>query len=146
VSGLLAKTTLDVVGLAALGYQLKSLSSSSPLAECYQKIFELTTPLQILIAVIHQYVPVRRFLPLETNKVYVHANAVVRQTLREHIRGRRRDFQAGLFKLEKGGRDLLTLMIEESKDSYSEDEMLGYVNVTYLLHISTRALLTSFSY
>lgn len=43
------------------------------------------------------------------------------------MRRRRQDFKAGLFPDDKQSRDLLTLMIEESGDSYSEEEMLGYV-------------------
>ncbi|KIW90897.1 uncharacterized protein Z519_08680 [Cladophialophora bantiana CBS 173.52] len=127
VSELLSKTTLDVVGLAALGYELNSLSTPSQLATSYGKIFEFATPLQILISVVHQFVPIRQWLPLKTNQSFVQANATVRKILREHIRKRKSEFRKGLIKGEKGNRDLLTLMIEESKDTWSEDEMLGYV-------------------
>jgi len=115
------------VGLAALGYELNSLSTSSALAESYEKIFEFATPLQILISVVHQYVPIRHLLPLEANQNFVRANEDVRRILRDHIRRRKREFREGLVHGEKASRDLLTLMIEESKDTWSEDEMLGYV-------------------
>jgi hypothetical protein len=129
VSELMSKTTLDIIGLAVLGYHLESLSSSCPFAESYQKIFEIITPVQVLISVMNQYVPVRNWLPLKANTDYVKANAVVRQTLLDHIRRRRRDFKAGRFGEEKiVGRDLLTLIVEESKDSCTEDEILGYVS------------------
>lgn len=130
VSGLLAKTTLDIVGVAALGYELNSLSSSSILAESYEKIFEFVTPLQILISLVHRYIPIRRWLPLKANRDYVNANLEVRQRLRQHIRQRKQEFREGKIRGEKSSRDLLTLMIEESKDTWSEDEMLGYVGAS----------------
>ncbi|OQU95832.1 hypothetical protein CLAIMM_01999 [Cladophialophora immunda] len=143
VSGLLAKTTLDIVGLAALGYQLDSLSKPSILAESYEKIFECITPLQVLISTIHRFIPVRSWLPLKVNKEYVHANADVRTRLRQHIRQRKREFQEGKILGEKQSRDLLTLMIEESKDTWSEDEMLGYLlNFMSAGHETTAGALT----
>lgn len=142
VSGLLAKTTLDIVGVAALGCQLNSLSTSSALAESYEKIFEFLTPLQILISTVHRYVPIRSWLPLKANTDFVHANEQVRRILRQHIRQRKREFHDGKIQGDKASRDLLTLMIEESKDTWSEDEMLGYVRApplpqTALLTISS---------
>ncbi|RFU35026.1 hypothetical protein B7463_g1272, partial [Scytalidium lignicola] len=143
MSSLLSCTTLDIVGLAVLGFKLKSLSSSSALADSYQKIFEIVTPLQILITVVNQYLPVRSWLPLEANKAYVRANGEVRRILREHIRRRRKEFREGQFKNEKGSRDLLGLMIEESKDSYTEEEMLGYLlNFMSAGHETTAGALT----
>jgi hypothetical protein len=130
VSGLLSKTTLDIVGLAALGYELHSLSTSSPLAKCYERVFEFATPAQIIINIVHQYVPIRQWLPLKANKSFVESNQTVRRILREHIRKRRSEFRDGKIRGEKASRDLLTLMIEESKDTLSEDEILGYVSVS----------------
>lgn len=127
MSTLLSHTTLDIIGLGALGYQLESLSTPSLLAESYQKIFEIITPLQIIITVLNLYIPIRSWLPLEANRAYVRANAEVRRILREHIRRRRKEFRESKSESQNGSRDLLTLMIEESGDSYSEDEMLGYV-------------------
>ncbi|OQV00112.1 hypothetical protein CLAIMM_05650 [Cladophialophora immunda] len=143
VSELLSKTTLDVVGLAALGYELNSLSTPSLLATSYGKIFEFATPLQILISVVHQFVPIRQWLPLKTNQSFVQANATVRKILRDHIRKRKGEFRDGLVKGEKANRDLLTLMIEESKDTWSEDEMLGYLlNFMSAGHETTAGALT----
>lgn len=130
VSGLLAKTTLDVVGLAALGYELNSLSTPSELATSYERIFEFATPLQVLISIVHQYIPIRQWLPIEANRNFVQSNAKVRKILRHHIRTRKLEFRNGVIKGERHNRDLLTLMIEESKDTWSEEEMLGYVSIT----------------
>ncbi|KAG8162855.1 hypothetical protein KVR01_007333 [Diaporthe batatas] len=127
VSGLLARTTLDIVGLSALGYELNTLSTSSPLAKSYEKIFEYATPLQLLISFLNTYAPVRRFLPFEANRNHLRATANIRQILREHIRARKQEFHNGKIREEKTSRDLLTLMIEESRDTWSEDELLGYV-------------------
>ena len=114
--------------MAALGYRLNSLTESSPLARNYEKIFEFATPLQILISVINQFVPIRPFLPLKANREYVTANAEVRRILREHIRQRKSEYRRGEIHGDKASRDLLTLMIEESQDAWSEEDMLGYVS------------------
>ncbi|KAH8808645.1 cytochrome P450 3A5 [Xylogone sp. PMI_703] len=143
VSQLLSYTTLDIVGLAVLGTELKSLSSSSPLADSYQKIFEIVTPLQVLITVLNQYIPIRSWLPLEANRAYVRANGEVRRILREQIRLRRKEYQERKSTNEKGSRDLLGLMIEETKDTYTEEEMLGYLlNFMSAGHETTSGALT----
>ncbi|KAM5383714.1 hypothetical protein ACJZ2D_001703 [Fusarium nematophilum] len=143
VSELLPHTTLDIVGLAALGYELNSLSTSSDLATHYGKIFEFVTPLQVAISFVNQFVPIRSILPFEANRNYVNANAEVRRILREHIRQRRQEYRQGQIKGEKASRDLLTLMIEESKDAWSEEEMLGYLlNFMSAGHETTAGALT----
>lgn len=114
--------------MAALGYELNSLSTSSELARSYETIFECVSPLQVLISLANQYLPIRPWLPLKTNRDFVNANAVVRKILLQHIRERKQDFAQGKILGEKANRDLLTLMIEESGDVWSEDEMLGYVS------------------
>ncbi|KAF4448364.1 cytochrome P450 [Fusarium albosuccineum] len=124
-----------LIGLAALGYELNSLSTSSELAMYYAKIFEFVTPLQVAISFVNQFVPIRSVLPFEANRSYVDANAQVRRILREHIRHRRDEYHQGKIKGEKASRDLLTLMIEESQDAWSEEEMLGYVGNCSLAHV-----------
>lgn len=143
VSGLLAKTTLDIVGVAALGYELDSLTTPSVLAASYETIFECITPLQVLISVVHRYIPIRSWLPLKVNKDYVRANADVRDRLRSLIRQRRQEFQTGEVRGEKQSRDLLTLLIEESKDTWSEEEILGYVRNCTLLTLPMLTLCSS---
>ncbi|KAH7020347.1 cytochrome P450 [Ilyonectria destructans] len=143
VSSLLSHTTLDIVGLAALGYELNSLSTSSSLATNYEKIFEFATPLQLLISFIHQFIPIRPLLPFRANKSYVEANAEVRQILRKHIRRRKLEFHEGTLTGEDTGRDLLTLMIKESNDKWSEEDMLGYLlNFMSAGHETTAGALT----
>lgn len=132
VGGLLSKTTLDIIGVAALGYELNSLSTSSPLAKSYETVFEFATPMQILINILHRYIPIRNWLPIKTNQDFIRANETTRRIIREQIRTRREEFQKGTLKGEKAGRDLLTLMIEESRDTLSEDDMLGYVSLLSL--------------
>ncbi|KAL2201609.1 cytochrome P450 [Sarocladium strictum] len=127
VSTLLSRTTLDIVGLAALGYELNTLNSLSPLAVNYEKIFEFATTMQILISYINQFVPIRPLLPFKANRDYVNANTEVCRMLQEMIRKRKDEYRRGELHGEKASRDLLTLMIEESVDVWSEDEMLGYL-------------------
>lgn len=83
--------------------------------------------MQIVINLIHRYIPIRPYLPFKANKTFVHATETVRKILREHIQRRRREYRNCEVHGEKAGRDLLTLMIEESRDTMSEDEILGYV-------------------
>ncbi|KAH7110702.1 cytochrome P450 3A5 [Dactylonectria macrodidyma] len=143
VSELLSRTTLDIVGLAALGYELNSLSTSSELATHYSKIFEFVTPLQVAISFVNQFIPIRSVLPFEANRSYINANAQVRRILRRHIRQRRDEYRQGKVEGEKASRDLLTLMIEESKDAWSEEEMLGYLlNFMSAGHETTAGALT----
>jgi cytochrome P450 len=132
VTSLLEKATLDIVSLAALGYKSNALSSKSSFAEAYKKVFELPLLGQI-VAVIHQYVPVRSWLPLRVNRDFVNASAQIRKLLRDQIRERKSAIT------EKGktpdetrkSRDLLTLMVEEKSGGvapWTEDEMLNHVS------------------
>jgi cytochrome P450 len=131
VTSLLEKATLDIVSLAVLGYKSNALSSRSSFAEAYKKVFELPLLGQI-IAVIHQYVPVRSWLPLRVNREFVAASAQIRNLLREQIRERK----IAVVGKEKSdvtqkSRDLLTLMVEEKAGGaapWSEDEMLNHVS------------------
>jgi len=146
VSALLSKTTLDIIGRAALGFELNSLSSGSTFAECYATIFELSTLAQI-ITVVHQYVPVRQWLPFRVNREFVHACAEIIHLLREHIRRRKQE----VYGSEKpssadAGRDLLTVMVEQGskdRDAWTEDEMLGHLrNFMAAGHETTATALT----
>lgn len=126
------RATLDIVSLAALGYKSNALSSKSSFAEAYKTVFDLSL-LGQMIAVIHQYIPVRSWLPLKVNRDFVNASAQIRNLLRDQIRGRKREIA------EKGrtpdvvqkSRDLLTLMVEEKSSGaapWTEDEMLNHVS------------------
>jgi cytochrome P450 len=132
VTSLLEKATLDIVSLAVLGYESNALSSKSSFAEAYKTVFELPL-LGQMIAVIHQYVPVRSWLPLKVNREFVAASAQIRNLLREQIRERRvtiSDKGKGPDTAQKS-RDLLTLMVEEKSGGvapWSEDEMLNHVS------------------
>lgn len=88
--------------------------------------------MQIAINLLHRYIPIRPFLPFKANKTFVHATETTRKILREHIQRRRKDYWDGKVSGEKAGRDLLTLMIEESRDTMSEDETLGFVSHSQL--------------
>jgi cytochrome P450 len=136
VTSLLEKATLDIVSLAVLGYKSNALSSKSSFAEAYKKVFELPLLGQI-IAVIHQYVPVRTWLPLRVNREFVAASAQIRNLLREQIRERKIAL-AGKEKsaVTQKSRDLLTLMVEEKAGGvapWSEEEMLNHVSTEELV-------------
>ena len=136
MTSLLEKATLDIVSLAVLGYKSNALSSRSSFAEAYKKVFELPLLGQI-IAVIHQYVPIRSWLPLRVNREFVSASAQIRNLLRDQIRERKITI-AEKWKMPDvtpKSRDLLTLMVEEKSGGvapWSDDEMLNHVSVGQL--------------
>jgi cytochrome P450 len=130
-----SKVMLDVIGVAALGVELDSISSSSSFQECYHRVFEQSTASQI-ISLMSMYLPVRRVLPFEANLGFVRANAEIRRMLREIIRQRIKQMEARGGKATKssaeGDRDLLTFMIDEayvSDHRWSEDDILGHVSL-----------------
>jgi cytochrome P450 len=129
----MSQTTLDIIGLAVLGYELNSLSTSSALANHYNTVFASSKVGQI-ISVIHQAIPIRWALPIKANLDFINANAQVRVILREHIRRRKEEVARNPKSSPDDGieRDLLTLMIEEKlnvTDGWTEDEILGHVRI-----------------
>jgi cytochrome P450 len=127
---LLLNTTLDIIGHAALGYELNSLSTSSVFADCYDTVFSASL-LGNLITVIHHFVPIRWALPIKVNRDFVNANATIRRLLREHIRRRKHEISINKEGVVGEKHDLLTLMIKEKVDvvdPWSEDEILGHVS------------------
>ena len=136
MTSLLEKATLDIVSLAVLGYKSNALSSRSSFAEAYKKVFELPLLGQI-IAVIHQYVPIRSWLPLRVNREFVSASAQIRNLLRDQIRERKFNIAEkwNTPDVTPKSRDLLTLMVEEKSGGvapWSEDEMLNHVSTARL--------------
>lgn len=71
-------------------------------------------------------IPLRSWLPLKANTTYVNANADLRRMCTEIIQERRKTVQ-GPRKNDLDGRDLLTFMLEERSDSWTDEEILGHL-------------------
>lgn len=129
---------MDIISLAALGYKSNALSSKSAFAEAYKKVFELPLLGQI-IAAIHQYIPLRSWLPLKVNRDFVTANAQIRNRLKDQIRERKGAIakKGRTPDMNQKSRDLLTLMVEEKSEGFApwtEDEMLNHVSTRKFIH------------
>ena len=101
----------------------------------YQRTLQ-PSALSALISFINTAVPVRKWIPLETNAGYVRATEDLRIVIDERLQQYRECKRRGqVFESPavKGiGRDILTLMVEESAatkgdDSLSADEMVDQV-------------------
>ena len=126
----MSKTTLDAIGLAALGLQFNNLSDPTEFAKAFEEVFGLeTSPLRTIMAILNAYIPIRRLLPIKVNRDYLNANGEIRRLLRQQIRKRKRDL-ANKEKVSETDTDLLTVMVKqkaEGVDPWSEDEMLNHV-------------------
>lgn len=87
-------------------------------------------------------IPLRSWLPLNANKAYVNANADLRRMLQEIIT-QRRGTVGGARNRDVDGRDLLTFMLEERSDTWTDEEILGHLlNFMSAGHETTAGTLT----
>lgn len=71
-------------------------------------------------------IPLRAWCPLKANTDYVNANADLRRMIREIITERRKHV-GGKRSANVDGRDLLTFMLEERSDAWTDEEILGHL-------------------
>jgi cytochrome P450 len=131
-----SKVTLDVIGIFALGMELKNLDRPSEFLACYQAVFDLDTTGQILAA-INTIVPIRwlAWLPLPAaNRKFVQANATLRRMLSQITQDRINEVIAGKTNAQIPGapnKDLLTFMVEEKymseKDPWMKADLVEQV-------------------
>ncbi|KAK0619145.1 cytochrome P450 [Immersiella caudata] len=153
---LYSKIMLDIMGVFALGVELDNLQSASAGAtsfdECYHEVFEPDGWGQILMA-INGILPIR-WLPVEPNRRFIHANKMVRSQLTDIIRDRIRTIgaqrAAGIDidpTLDGSSKDLLTFMVAEKYyadgDQWTESDILNQI-LTFLAagHETTAGALT----
>ncbi|KAK0702076.1 cytochrome P450 [Lasiosphaeria miniovina] len=142
-----SKMTIDVVGVTVLGVELGNLSASDKkmdFLKCYHRLFN-QSPLGALIGFVNIYVPVRKWLPVEANLGFIRANAELRrmvsmcvrervQEIEEKQRRQQADGKAKEGSVDgDGGRDLLTMMVEERRNFKKEDELTEEDMVNHLL-------------
>src|SRR5689334_12862004 len=135
---------LDIMGVFALGVELDNLGSgrdtTTSFHECYHEVFEPDAVGQLLVAM-NGFMPIR-WLPIESNRRFLHANKVVRSQLTEIIRNRIQTIEARKEAGMDGGvteiKDLLTFMVTEkyfsSHDRWDEDKILNQVSRGLMVH------------
>ena len=142
VVSVFSKATLDIIGLITLGKELDTLGSKPSFQDCYDLIFN-QSPLSGLVTAVNTYIPLRSWLPLEANRSFVRANDVVKRILREQIRERQSEMASRKSAPENSSlpisRDVLTYLLEvpsSTQDQWSEDDLLGYVCLHFIIHLS----------
>ncbi|KAK2765048.1 hypothetical protein FQN54_008747 [Arachnomyces sp. PD_36] len=150
VSAPIAKATLRIISVTALGAELGDPNLSSFFHECYNRIFEQSL-LGNIITVVNSFVPIRRFLPIEANTRFVRANEDIRVLIRRLVKQRvgeveaRKGGEGGEKKGGVGGKDLLTYMIEQEGSGWSEYDILDHLLTFVSAGHETTAMATTWS-
>ncbi|EGE79609.2 cytochrome P450, variant [Blastomyces dermatitidis ER-3] len=130
ISSLISKTALDIIGQAILGLELDGHPFASELGPCYHTIFSSTTMSRVML-VLNAWVPIRRLLPMRTNREYVNANTKIKQILKKHVQQQVHEIRS----LQSEGsrpsnKDLLALIIQEQLKrcgECAEDEIVDHL-------------------
>jgi cytochrome P450 len=132
---------MDIIGITVLGIELDTLSSIYPLSfqELYGRLLH-QSPVGQLIWLIHSFVPIRKYVPLEANRRFINARRDIRTMLREIVEKRKADLKDGTYKKDIGeSRDLLTYILEElelrqqetGQEIWTVDDIVGHVSYLY---------------
>lgn len=131
MTAILAKTTLDAIGLAALGAEFNNIDQLSEFSLAFEDVFtQARSTVSILMSVLNAYMPIRKLLPIKVNRDYLGANAKIRSLLVQQIRKRQQEM-AATEKSSQKGKDLLSILIHdgvEGRQPWTEDEMVGHVS------------------
>ncbi|PGG99853.1 hypothetical protein AJ79_08405 [Helicocarpus griseus UAMH5409] len=129
ISSLISKTTFDIISLAILGLKPENDSLTSELAESYHTVFS-STPLSRIMLLLSSWIPIRKLLPIRTNRDYVYANGKIQHVLKSHVRRRIHEIRSAQQEDSPDRtNDLLTLMIKEQlkrRDECIEDEIVDH--------------------
>ena len=132
-----SRVTLDVIGVFALGMELRNLESPSEFVQCYQTVFDPPRSGQILAA-INMIIPIRWIPFPKANREFVRANAKLREILSRYTQQRINEILAGkkeslVQRYNAPNKDLLTYMVEEkylaSKDKWSKADLVEQVRL-----------------
>jgi len=130
------ETTLDIMGEAGLGIDIKGLivpgTNGRDFSQCYHALLA-QPPLGGFITFLNLWVPMR-WLPIEANMAFVRANHGIRRMITSFARERAAALAAG--EKRKGGqenetKDLLTYMVEanlENEECLTEKELVDNVS------------------
>ncbi|QSS54790.1 molybdopterin synthase large subunit CnxH [Histoplasma capsulatum var. duboisii H88] len=130
ISCLISKSLLDIISQAILGLELDGHSIASELGRCYHTIFSSTTMSRVMLF-LNTCVPVRRLLPVKTNREYTDANIEIKQILKKHVQQRTHEIRSlWRERLKSKNKDILTLIIQEQlkkSDEFPEDEIVDHL-------------------
>jgi cytochrome P450 len=139
----LAKTTLDAIGLAALGTQFNNIDAPTEFSLAFEDVFsQARSTMSVLMSVLNAYMPIRKLLPIKVNRDYLGANAKIRSLLVQHIRKRQQEIDA-MGKSSAKGKDLLTILIQDGvggKQPWTEDEIVNHVSLLSVVLLETVTL------
>lgn len=142
VSTLLTQTTLDAIGLAALGLKFNNLDSPTEFAVAFEDVFKMERSLlSTLMSVLNIYMPIRKILPIKVNREYLAANAKIREHVRQRIRSRKLELEDE--KARATATDLLAVLLKErvsGVNPWTEDEMVNHVGFNSFFLLVTPAL------
>ncbi|KAK0716047.1 cytochrome P450 3A5 [Lasiosphaeris hirsuta] len=150
--------TLDIAGKTVMGINLDNLGAGDPslnFRASYRRVLQPPL-LSALISFVNTFVPVRGWIPLEANLGYVRAAENLRSLVRQCVDQRFADYDKSVKDgtpltspgLKGIGRDLMTMMVEETKaakgsEIVSEAEMVDQIlNLLTGGHETTATTLT----
>ncbi|KAI5921966.1 cytochrome P450 3A5 [Camillea tinctor] len=154
VLSIFSKSTLNAIGLAAMGIKLENLKSPEvgmDCQQCYHRMLSQST-LSALISFINVHLPIRWAIPLEANLGYVRASRGLRSMLTRYIDQRSREIALGDKEKQVGfeSRDLLTFMLEERESTgeiLTTENIMGHLqNFLAAGHETTSGTLTWATY
>ncbi|CAB4478294.1 cytochrome P450 [Rhizophagus irregularis] len=130
----ISKTTLDIIGSVGFNYEFNSLTSSNELAEAYDSILNSPpTVLRMTISLLANYVPLIREIPVDINRKFKNACAVINRVSKQLIEEKYNEAKNGELK----SKDLLSVLININKTLPVEekitDEELKYQIMTFLI-------------
>ncbi|TFK96159.1 cytochrome P450 [Pterulicium gracile] len=134
LSSLLARTTLDVIGRAALDYEFNALDEADgPFVKAFKNLLYPYFPQRLLNLV--QYMPTREYTRFR------HFVELAKNTAREHIKEKA---DVILMEDEKENKDVLSLLVrankdEEAKHKMNDDEILCQMSTIILAGHDTTA-------
>ncbi|CAB4429412.1 unnamed protein product [Rhizophagus irregularis] len=114
----ISKTTLDIIGLVGFNYEFNSLTSPNELADAYT-ILVTPTNLGFIISKLSNYFPFIRSIPIEINRKFNNACAVVNRESEELIKRKLKEAETGELK----GSDLLSVLININKTLPIEEKL-----------------------
>ena len=136
----MAKTTLDAIGLAALGVHFNNIDAPTEFSLAFEDVFsQARSTVSVLMSVLNAYMPIRKLLPIKVNRDYLGANAKIRSLLVQHIRKRQQEL-AAMGKSSENGKDLLTILIQggvRGEQPWTEDEIVNHVSLLSVVILAT---------
>ncbi|CAB4478310.1 cytochrome P450 [Rhizophagus irregularis] len=128
----ISQATLDIIGLVGFNYEFNSLKSPNELADAYKTLISPPTILHIIYSRLSYYFPFIRSIPIEINKSFINACAVIERESKNLVKRKYKEAEIGELK-----DDLLSVLIKLNKTLPIEekltDEELKYQIMTFLL-------------